>query len=318
MVISTGRCSACFGTNLLFHAWVYLPAVHRELTFHPALELDRLLQPDSPLALRVVQLVRVGHTRAILDANGNILAQQAYTPYGQQLGATLPTPFAWNGACGIYTDPETGLLYIRARYYSPSIGRFISRDPIGFDGGINLYVYCSGDPVNWVDPDGLKPVSFSPPIMTIINDNITETRNHTMTYAPGVGAVSSDSRYQTMNYTQGTPMGIYWWYKRVRSKGVWDNKITKSLLKHDSHVNCEDVGNFNFGATGAALGIPLNVLQGGAGFAKWLYYPNISWLERIWAINDNVIHSRYPYGDDMSDASVIKHGYDYAIQTRGF
>ncbi len=44
---------------------------------------------------------------------------------------------------------------MEARYYAPSLGRFLSRDPIGFAGGINLYAYCGGDPVNYRDPEGL-------------------------------------------------------------------------------------------------------------------------------------------------------------------
>jgi len=44
----------------------------------------------------------------------------------------------------------------RARYYDPSAGRFLSEDPIGFDGDANFYVYAGGSPVNWTDPDGLR------------------------------------------------------------------------------------------------------------------------------------------------------------------
>jgi RHS repeat-associated protein len=59
-----------------------------------------------------------------------------------------------------YTAREndgTGLYYYRARYYMPSCGRFISEDPIGTQGGINLYGYVGGDPINATDPMGLKP-----------------------------------------------------------------------------------------------------------------------------------------------------------------
>jgi len=52
-------------------------------------------------------------------------------------------------------DPETGLYFYRARYYDPTQGRFLTRDPIGFAGGINLYAYVGNNPVNWIDPWGL-------------------------------------------------------------------------------------------------------------------------------------------------------------------
>jgi RHS repeat-associated protein len=54
-------------------------------------------------------------------------------------------------------DPETGFYNYRARYYAPGLGRFVSEDPIGFKGGLNLYGYVDGDPVNWADPSGLCP-----------------------------------------------------------------------------------------------------------------------------------------------------------------
>ena len=52
-------------------------------------------------------------------------------------------------------DEGNGLLYMRARYYDPEVGRFISKDPIGFAGGLNLYGYAGSNPINFVDPLGL-------------------------------------------------------------------------------------------------------------------------------------------------------------------
>ncbi|MGH7679896.1 MAG: RHS repeat-associated core domain-containing protein, partial [Gemmatimonadaceae bacterium] len=58
-------------------------------------------------------------------------------------------------------DSETGLYFNRARYYDAAIGRFISEDPIGLAGGINLYAYAGDDPVNFMDPMGLCIVAQS-------------------------------------------------------------------------------------------------------------------------------------------------------------
>src|SRR5947209_7907497 len=65
------------------------------------------------------------------------------------------TPLGWQGQSGAYFDTSSGLIKLGLRYYSPSLGRFISRDPIGFAGGLNLYGYCNGDPVNGCDASGL-------------------------------------------------------------------------------------------------------------------------------------------------------------------
>lgn len=56
---------------------------------------------------------------------------------------------------GQYFDAETGLHYNWNRFYDPETGRYISADSIGLGGGMNLYAYVGGDPVNWVDIFGL-------------------------------------------------------------------------------------------------------------------------------------------------------------------
>jgi RHS repeat-associated protein len=61
----------------------------------------------------------------------------------------------------------TGLIYFGKRYYNPRIGRFISQDPSGIVGGLNLYLYCKNDPVNFVDLWGLYPEKANPWWLTI-------------------------------------------------------------------------------------------------------------------------------------------------------
>ena len=76
-----------------------------------------------------------------------------YSDYGQpQNGTWLAYQYA-----GYRYDAETGLNYMPARYYSPTLGRFLQSDPSGFGGGLNLYTYAENDPVNQVDPTGLTP-----------------------------------------------------------------------------------------------------------------------------------------------------------------
>ncbi|MBI2346001.1 MAG: RHS repeat-associated core domain-containing protein, partial [Deltaproteobacteria bacterium] len=80
-----------------------------------------------------------------------------YHPFGQVLSQTgnTPNPYKFAGALGVEADATTGLYYMRARYYDPAQGRFISKDPIGMAGGINQYTYTENNPMSFSDPSGL-------------------------------------------------------------------------------------------------------------------------------------------------------------------
>ena len=87
-----------------------------------------------------------------------------FQPDGNMRGIeeSVEQPFLYTGA---YYDREAGLYYLRARYYSPELRRFIQRDPILFEGGINLYSYTGCDFVNYGDWEGeLFGPPFGPPI----------------------------------------------------------------------------------------------------------------------------------------------------------
>ncbi len=98
-----------------------------------------------------------GHTIALTDAGKTIVNKYAYTPFGIIAGQeeTVEQPFKFVGQFGVMTE-DNGWYYMRARYYDPEIGRFISEDPLGFGGGdVNLYAYCLNNPVMFSDPLGL-------------------------------------------------------------------------------------------------------------------------------------------------------------------
>ena len=100
-----------------------------------------------------------GNTVALTDMTQAIVNSYAYEPFGTVINQqeAIPQPFKFVGQYGVMAEPN-GLYYMRARYYDPSVGRFISEDPIGFGGGdANLYAYARNNPVNLVDPFGLCP-----------------------------------------------------------------------------------------------------------------------------------------------------------------
>jgi len=89
------------------------------------------------------------------SSGASIDNEYRYDPFGSiQGGNSNPIPNSLQFAGREY-DAETQLYYNRARYYDPSVGRFISEDPVGLSGGINPYTYVSNNPVNGTDPSGL-------------------------------------------------------------------------------------------------------------------------------------------------------------------
>lgn len=86
---------------------------------------------------------------------GEVAQRIDYDAWGNVTNDTNPgfQPFGYAG--GIY-DRDTGLTRFGARDYDPEIGRWLSKDPIGFRGGLNHYAYVNNDPVNLIDPTGLE------------------------------------------------------------------------------------------------------------------------------------------------------------------
>ncbi|MCL2022418.1 MAG: RHS domain-containing protein [Betaproteobacteria bacterium] len=94
------------------------------------------------------------------DKGGNVVWSASYHPFGR-IALTMPPATQDKPTItsnlrypGQYEDEETGLYYNWNRYYDPDTGRYITQDPIGLEGGINLYAYVGGDPLNLFDPTG--------------------------------------------------------------------------------------------------------------------------------------------------------------------
>jgi RHS repeat-associated protein len=98
-------------------------------------------------------------TRYLTDAAGQAPSALRFDAYGNETarsGGKDPTAFQYAGAWGYRRDGDLGLDLLHHRWYDPAVGRFLTRDPIRWAGGLNLYGYCGGDPVNGVDPWGLE------------------------------------------------------------------------------------------------------------------------------------------------------------------
>ncbi len=111
-----------------------------------------------------VEYDAIGSTVAMTDSTGAVVNKYAYGIFGQIIaqGEQVGNSFKYVGAFGVM-DEGNGLYYMRARYYDPEVGRFISKDPIGLAGvgksplETDLYTYALNNPLNYIDPEGEHP-----------------------------------------------------------------------------------------------------------------------------------------------------------------
>ena len=97
----------------------------------------------------------LGTPLLMTDSNGNVVWDADYQPFGGadvNTNSSVVNNFRFAGQ---YFDEETGLHYNYFRYYDPKTGRYLTPDPIGLLGGINLFAFASNNPINRTDPFGL-------------------------------------------------------------------------------------------------------------------------------------------------------------------
>ena len=145
----------------------------------------------------------LGNTIALTDDDGEVTDRWEYSPYGivtHREGST-DTPFQYSGQHGVMTD-SNGLIHMRARYYNPTIRRFINADPIGFEGGTNWYLYANGNPVMYVDPSGNVAFLIAP----LISGLVGFTADVAIQVALGEGTLTE--RLSNVNYAESALTGL--------------------------------------------------------------------------------------------------------------
>ena len=191
--------------------YIYLPTAQGPIPI--AAEIDNRLY--------AIHTDHLGTPRRLTQADGQAAWQWAYPPYGDEaptLGAkrftnetTNPTTGATNIAPvrfnlrypGQYFDAESGLHYNYFRSYDPRTGRYTQTDPIGLDGGWNRYSYVGGNPLSFVDPDGLQ-VRQAPPSITY-SGGLAAARVQTL--LSQIRQYNPSYSYQTVRPTTGPGNG---------------------------------------------------------------------------------------------------------------
>ena len=139
------------------------------LTRYVHTDREVLMQQDVSIDERYYYLHdRLGSVRLIIDDAGTVVNSYTYNPFGMAFASecseTISNPYQF---AGYFWDDEIKQYYCNARYYDPVLMRFTSYDPVmgKFEEPMTLhkYLYCTNDPVNWIDPSGLdKYIGVTP------------------------------------------------------------------------------------------------------------------------------------------------------------
>ena len=124
----------------------YLYALHANVP-------EAILEADGT-TYRIIHDHLGGPRMVVNAATGDIVKEVAYDEFGNITAetGTYALPF---GFAGGIRDTDTGLTKFGARWYDPEVGRWISKEPLGFAGSMNFYTYAGNDPVNYIDVNGL-------------------------------------------------------------------------------------------------------------------------------------------------------------------
>jgi len=141
-----------------------------------------------------------GDVKQLVDTSLPTLANISTNTY-DAFGNGGANEYSRMGYAGEYHDHETGFIYLRARYYDPTTGRFINEDPVR--DGLNWYAYCNNNPVNFVDPSGLKMYCEEEHAEDTIQ-YLTDLCGGSLKFAYESGQIIITKEYESENYASHT------------------------------------------------------------------------------------------------------------------
>lgn len=215
----------------------------------------------APLALLVgpaasAQTVTYIHTDALgsvvaeSDADGNVVKRYDYEPYGHVAnGDVVDGP----GYTGHVSDAATGLSYMQQRYYDPSVGRFLSTDPVtAYEKptiNFNRYVYALNNPYRFTDPDGRE-------IKSINSANNQKVEGYINSQAAGEFKFNESNTLERVGDGRGTGSQTY---NDSLVQGIASDKTMLIAIQATvGGVNVADHGNGLTGQVGDKIAVVIN------------------------------------------------------------
>ena len=187
----------------------------------------------------------LGSLREVTNSSGVVQVAYDYTPYGER-SEVVGASESWSldaewGFTGHYHHEQTGLHLALYRAYDAEMGRWLNADPIGEVGGLNLYAYVGGDPINAWDPFGLEvdgTYSISKKTLTLRDRDTGESVS-----VPGCSSGTNNADDASTGFRGPTPPGKYQIYKAPRKIMGQDSYVLDPIDR--SRGNDKYDGEFN-------------------------------------------------------------------------
>ncbi len=178
----------------------------------------------SSVGTRCYLFDKRGNVAERTDSTGAVTGSEVYDAYGARTGtAAQVDPFGYEAQAGYYTDLATGLVLCTHRFYDPQAGRFVTRDPIGYDGGINLYGYTTNNPGNRWDPSGLMGQGSKPGVPANAMPPGGPFYPGVPVHPAGVNIyINVEDAYDHRNWP--APLKEAWLFTLVNTYAEWDYK----------------------------------------------------------------------------------------------
>ena len=223
---------------------------------------------QTPIDILFYHCDHLGTPIALTDQKGQIAWAAKHDPWGKQEGEFNPHGIEQDIRLpGQHHDKETGLYYNYRRYYDPAIGSYVNQDPIGLMGGMNGYGYVSGDPVNFVDPEGLATYMCTQPLHALgAAGRFVYSPSSNPLYHQFIGIIRPDGSVITGGQDRaGGP-----WSKGKPSKGDGTPESGAECKKVENDNECLEQCLMNeFAAPRPKYSLALQRLTGGQNCQGW-------------------------------------------------